>query len=68
MKTRYSTREAAKKLHVALITLQKHVAKGTFQVPPIVKVGGVQVRLWTDHDIKLAKKALSAIRPGRKRK
>ena len=53
MKKSYSTREAAKKLDVALITLQKHVAKKTFPIPPLVKVGGVSIRLWiTDPDIR----------------
>jgi hypothetical protein len=68
MKSRYSTREAAKKAGVALITLQKHVAKKTFPVPPLVEVGGVRVRLWTDTDIKRARKALADIKPGRKKK
>jgi hypothetical protein len=44
---KYSTREAAAKLGVTLLTLQKHVKKRTFAVPPLVKVGGVSVRLWT---------------------
>jgi hypothetical protein len=68
MKKSYSTREAAEKLDVALITLQKHVAKGTFPVPPLVKVGGVSVRLWTHPDIERVRKALAKIKPGRKRK
>src|SRR5271170_7599204 len=45
MKNQYSTREAAKKLGIAHVTLQKHVALKTFVPPPIVKVGGVSVRL-----------------------
>jgi hypothetical protein len=68
VKPRYSTREAAKKIGVALITLQNHVAKGTFPVPPLDKVGGVSVRLWTDSDMKRAKKALASIKPGRKKR
>jgi hypothetical protein len=66
MKSQYSTREAAKRIGVALITLQKHVAKKTFPVPPLVTVGGVSVRLRTDTDLKRAKNALAAIKPGRK--
>jgi hypothetical protein len=68
MKNSYSTRDAAKKLGVALITLQKHVAKKTFPVPPLVKVGGVSVRLWTAPDLERVRKALAKIKPGRKRK
>jgi hypothetical protein len=65
---RYSTREAAGKLGIALVTLQGHVKKETFTPPPVVKVGGVSVRLWTDRDIKRAKKVLAGINPGRKKK
>jgi hypothetical protein len=68
MKANYSTREAAKKLGIALVTLQGHVAKKTFAAPPLVKVGGVRVRLWTDTDRRRARKALAVIKPGRKRK
>jgi hypothetical protein len=69
MKAQYSTREAAKKLGIAHVTLQKHVAMRTFAPPPIAKVGGVSVRLWTDADIQRARKALAAApKPGRKKK
>jgi hypothetical protein len=68
MKTGCSTREAAEKLGIALVTLQGHVAKKTFAAPPLVKVGGVNVRLWGDADIKRARKALSGLKPGRKRR
>jgi len=64
----YSTREAAQKLGIALITLQGHVAKKTFAPPPLVTVGGVRVRLWNESDIRRAKKVLATIKPGRKRK
>ena len=63
----YSTREAASKLGVALVTLQGHVKKRTFAVPRLVKVGGISIRLWTDRDLKVARKALSKIKPGRKK-
>jgi len=66
MKT-YSTREAARKLGIALVTLQGHVAKKTFAVPSLARVGGVRVRLWTGKDIQRARNALATIRPGRKR-
>lgn len=66
MKGQYSTREAAEKLGIALVTLQGHVAKKTFAAPPLVKVGGVSVRLWTDKDIARARKVLATLKPGRK--
>ena len=65
---RFSTREAAQKLGVTLITLQRHIAAETFNVPKLQKVGGVTVRLWTDRDIENARKLLANIKPGRKKK
>ena len=68
MKSRYSTRQAAEKLGIAPVTLQWHVAKKTFAVPRLSKVGGVSVRLWSDADIKRAKKVLATLKPGPKKK
>lgn len=68
MRGSFSTREAAKKLGVDLVTLQRNIAAKTIQVPPLTKVGGVTVRLWTASDIKKAGKILAGIRPGRKKK
>jgi hypothetical protein len=68
MKERLSTREAAKKLGVALLTLQRHVTAKTVDAPPLQKIGGVSVRLWTARDIAKARKVLQATRPGRKKK
>jgi len=48
-------------------TLQRHVSAKTVQAPPLVTVGGVRVRLWSDRDIKKARKVLAGIRPGRKK-
>lgn len=68
MKKQFSTREAAKKLGVTLLTLQRHVAAKTVDAPPLQKIGGVSVRLWTARDIEKARKILAGIRPGRKKK
>jgi len=65
----FSTREAAQKLGIHMITLQRHVSSGTLDAPPMQKVGGVKVRLWTERDIAKARKALKTISvPGRKPK
>jgi len=63
-----STRDAAKKLGVTLLTLQRHVSAGTLNAPPLTKVGGVTVRLWTLRDIKNARAILADVKPGRKPK
>jgi predicted site-specific integrase-resolvase len=68
MKEKYSTREAAKKLGRTLITLQRHIKAGTIQPPPVVEVGTVKVRLWSDRDIEKARKVLAKTKPGRKPK
>jgi hypothetical protein len=68
MENVYSTRQAARRLNVSLVTLQRHVSAQTFPAPKLQKVGGVRVRLWGKRDLEQAKKALSGIRPGRKKK
>jgi len=67
VKAKLSTREAAKKLGVTILTLQRHVTAKTVKAPPLQKIGGVSVRLWTARDIAKAKKVLRAMRPGRKK-
>jgi hypothetical protein len=68
MKKQFSTREAAKKLGVTLLTLQRHVSAKTVDAPALQKIGGVSVRLWNARDIEKARRVLSRIRPGRKPK
>jgi hypothetical protein len=63
-----STREAAKKLGVTILTLQRHVTAKTVKAPPLQNIGGVSVRLWTTRDIEKARKVLAGTRPGRKKK
>ena len=68
VKGKLSTREAAKKLGVTLLTLQRHVSAKTVDAPPLQKVYGVTVRLWTARDLEKARKVLAATKPGRKKK
>jgi len=68
MKKSLSTSQAAAKLGVSRMTLQRHIAAETFPLPKLTEVGGVTVRLWSDQDIARARKALAFIRPGRKKK
>jgi hypothetical protein len=68
MKKPLSTREAAKKLGVTILTLQRHVTAKTVKAPLLQKIGGVSVRLWTARDIEKARKVLAGTRPGRKKK
>jgi len=68
VKGKYSTREAAKKLGRTLVTLQRHIAAGTIEPRPVVEVGTIKVRLWSDRDIEKARKVLAGVKPGRKKK
>jgi len=68
VKEKLSTRDAAKKLGVVLLTLQRHVSAKTVDAPPLQKIGGVKVRLWTARDIEKARKVLAGVKPGRKKK
>lgn len=62
-----SSREAATKLGISLMTLQRYIAASRIKVPRLQKVGGVTVRLWTARDIEKARRALAGIKPGRKK-
>jgi len=68
MNLKYSTRQAAKKLGRSLLTLQRHIAAGTIDAPPVVRVGSVKVRLWSDRDVEKVRKVLAGMKPGRKKK
>ena len=68
MKKLLSTREAAKKLGVAYITLHRHVTAKTVKAPPLQNIGGVKIRLWSARDIEKARKVLAGIKSGPKKK
>lgn len=62
----YSTREAAKKLGLSLITLKRYIAAKKVPSPSLIQVGGMKVRPWTDKDIDRVRKVLPNIKNGRK--
>jgi hypothetical protein len=62
----YSTREAAKKLGIALSSLTKYITLQQIPIPPLTRVGGVRVRLWSDVDIAKVREILPKIANGRK--
>lgn len=54
-----STREAAKKLGISLMTLQRYIGDGNWiKAPRLQKVGGITVRLWTVRDIERARRLM----------
>jgi excisionase family DNA binding protein len=62
----YTTREAAKKLGVSLMTIQRYIAAKKIPYPPVSKLGGGKFRLWTDQDIEHVRQLLPKIANGRK--
>ncbi len=65
MKT-YSTREAAKRLGLHLVTLQTYIAAGKIPAPPLLRVGEGKLRAWKEADIDKVRKTLPKIANGRK--
>jgi excisionase family DNA binding protein len=62
----YSTRQAAKKLGISLMTLQRYLAGKKFPAPKVQRVGGVRVRLWSHNDIERTRKILPKVKNGRR--
>jgi excisionase family DNA binding protein len=62
----YSTREAAKLLGVSMATINRYIGAGTIPVPPLTRVGGVTVRLWSDKDIAKATAIVNDFTDGRR--
>jgi len=62
----YSTREAAKRLGVSMATINRYIVADTIPVPPLTRVGGVTVRLWSDKDIAKAKAIVAEFTDGRR--
>jgi excisionase family DNA binding protein len=62
----YSTREAAKKLGLTLLTIQRYIAAKKIPSPPVRILGGGKFRVWTDKDIEHVRQLLPKIANGRK--
>ncbi len=62
----YTTREAAKKLGVSFISLNRYIAAKKIPVPKIQRLGGGSFRIWTDADIEKVRRILPKIANGRK--
>ncbi len=55
---RYTTNQAAAKLGVHRVTLQRWIAAKKIPAPEVQKVGVLSFRLWTELDIERARKAI----------
>ena len=54
-----ATKEAAEKLGVHRVTLQNWIAEGKILAPAMQNIGGGRVRLWSEKDIRKARKAIA---------
>jgi predicted DNA-binding transcriptional regulator AlpA len=55
----YSTVQVAQKLGFGQAYLQRLIARRAVPFPPLVKVGGLKIRLWGDRDVARLRKALA---------
>ena len=61
-----STREAARRLGIHFTTLAQNIAAGKIPAPPMIKVGGLTIHVWTEEQIETVRKLLPKIANGRK--
>lgn len=62
----YSTREVARKLGLHFTTLHRYIAAKKVPLPPLTRLAGVKVRLWSDADVERVQALLPKIANGRK--
>lgn len=63
---KYSSREAAEKLGISYTSLNRYIADGKIPLPPLMTLGAVKARLWSDKDIERVRLTLQRIANGRK--
>ena len=61
-----STRQAAKRLGLAAITLSHYIAVDKVPAPKTVMLGGMKIHDWTEEEIEHVRKLLPKIKNGRK--
>jgi len=61
-----STRDAAKKLGLSFTSLNRYITAKKIPLPPVVRIGGVRVRLWREKDIAKVRAVLPKIKNGRR--
>jgi len=55
-----STSQVAKRLGLWQPNLQRLIRQGKVKAPPLVRVGGVKVRLWSPVDVDGVRKSITA--------
>ena len=62
----YSTREAARRLGISKSALSRYIAAKKVPAPDAEVIGGVEIRSWSDADIKRVREILPKLVNGRK--
>jgi excisionase family DNA binding protein len=55
-----STSQVAKRLGVLRPSLQRGIDEGRIPAPPLRKIGGIEMRLWSEADIARARNAMES--------
>ena len=64
----YSTTEAAKRLNLHRVTLQRYIAAKKVSAPPARVIAGARIRYWSLKDIERVRKQLPKLTNGRRKK
>ena len=62
----YSSRDAAKKLGISYTSLNRYIAENKIPLPPLMTLGAVKARLWSERDIDRVRLILPKIANGRR--
>jgi excisionase family DNA binding protein len=55
---KFSTTEVAEMLGIRQPNLQRAIRQGRITAPPLVKVGGMKIRLWSKAEVETARREL----------
>jgi predicted DNA-binding transcriptional regulator AlpA len=62
----YTTRQAAKKFGISMMSLNRYIAAKKIPAPEVKKLGGLKFRVWTEAEIEHVRQLLPTIANGRK--
>lgn len=65
MAKKLTTAQVARAIGVTRATLQDWIRRKLIPAPPLLEIGGGQVRLWDVVDIRRARKFVGTLKPGR---
>lgn len=66
MAKKLTTAQVARAIGVTRATLQDWIRRKMIPAPPLLEIGGGQVRLWDARELKRAKAFKGSLKPGRR--